>query len=29
MQDKASIVAALPALEAAIARHFEPHPGCF
>jgi len=29
MQDKASIAAALPALEAAIARHFEPHPGCF
>ncbi|HEX4041726.1 MAG TPA: amidohydrolase family protein [Xanthobacteraceae bacterium] len=29
MQDKATIATALPALEGAIARHFEPHPGCF
>lgn len=29
MQGKASIYAALPALEGTIARHFEPHPGCF
>jgi cytosine/adenosine deaminase-related metal-dependent hydrolase len=29
MRDKAPIAAALPALERAIARHFEPSPGCF
>ncbi len=29
MRDKAAIAAALPALEAAIAKHFEPRPGCF
>jgi 5-methylthioadenosine/S-adenosylhomocysteine deaminase len=29
MPDKAAIVAALPALECAIAKRFEPHPGCF
>ena len=29
MGDKAAIAAALPLLEQAIARHFEPSPGCF
>jgi len=29
MPDKAAIIAALPALESAIAKHYEPHPGCF
>jgi cytosine/adenosine deaminase-related metal-dependent hydrolase len=29
MGDKAAIAAALPALEQAIARHYEPSPGCF
>jgi len=29
MHDKASVAAALPALERAIAKHFEPNPGCF
>jgi cytosine/adenosine deaminase-related metal-dependent hydrolase len=29
MGDKAAIAAALPALEAGMARHYEPSPGCF
>jgi cytosine/adenosine deaminase-related metal-dependent hydrolase len=29
MRDKAEIAAALPALETAIAKHYEPSPGCF
>jgi cytosine/adenosine deaminase-related metal-dependent hydrolase len=29
MRDKAEIAAALPALEGAIAKHYEPSPGCF
>jgi hypothetical protein len=29
MRDKATLAAALPMLERAIAKHFEPHPSCF
>jgi hypothetical protein len=29
MRDKAPLIAALPLLERAIAKHFEPNPSCF